>query len=60
MEDNVQYLCPTFCEGPMKPVSFPRIGLLVSICIVLGVAFLGANQAAAQQAEGIQRQIAGK
>ena len=34
----------------MKPVSFPRIGLLVSICIVLGVAFLGANQAAAQQA----------
>ena len=34
----------------MKPKSFPRIGLLVTICIVLGVAFLGANQAAAQQA----------
>jgi hypothetical protein len=34
----------------MKPKPFPRIGLLVTICIVLGVAFLGANQAAAQQA----------
>lgn len=34
----------------MKPISFPRIGLAVTICIVLFVTFLGANQAAGQQA----------
>ena len=34
----------------MKPISFPRIGLWITICVVLGVAFLGANQAVAQQA----------
>jgi hypothetical protein len=34
----------------MKPTSFPRIGLSVTICIVLSVVFLGANQAAGQQA----------
>ena len=34
----------------MKPVSFPRIGPAVTICVVLCVAFLGTNQATAQQA----------
>src|ERR1700740_2178133 len=34
----------------MKPISFPRIGLSVTICIVISVVLLGANQAAGQQA----------
>ena len=34
----------------MKPASFPRIGLFVTICIVFCLTFLGANRAVAQQA----------
>lgn len=34
----------------MKPVSFPRIGLFVTISIVFCLTFLGANRAVAQQA----------
>jgi hypothetical protein len=34
----------------MNPVRFPRIALCAAICIVLCVVFLGANQAAGQQA----------
>jgi len=40
----------------MKPASFPRIGLSVTICVVLCLIFVGANQAYAQQATA---QIAG-
>src|ERR1019366_6715117 len=43
-------LCPTFSEDSMRPVSFPRIGLAVSIGIVFCLTFLGANRAFAQQA----------
>jgi hypothetical protein len=34
----------------MNPVRFPRIALSAAICIVLSAVFLGANQAAGQQA----------
>jgi hypothetical protein len=40
----------------MKPASFPRIGLSVTICVVLCLVLLGTNQAFAQQAAA---QIAG-
>ena len=40
----------------MKPISFPRIGLPIAICIVSCLTFLGTNRAVAQQATA---QIAG-
>src|SRR5208337_4048945 len=50
VEDNVQYLCPTCSEGPMKLFSFPRISLPIVLFIVFCLAFLGTNRAFAQQA----------
>jgi hypothetical protein len=40
----------------MKPASFPRMGLLVTVCAVLCLMLMGANQAVGQQATA---QIAG-
>src|SRR5271163_187976 len=51
-EDNVQYLCPTCSEGPMKRTCFPRVGLDISLFIfmMLCTALLCVNRAVAQQA----------